>query len=396
MTAQGQDTRPRGFDSYEIRLGDELRGERATAGKSLLDVQRDLRIRASYIAAIENCDHAVFPNPGFVPGYVRSYARYLRLDADDVLRRFYEESGWQGATPAAGEPRAPGTRSGPARPLRPAQGDDPLLRSIRTPAADLRPGLAERLPFSALASVMVLALLLAGLGYGGYTVLQNIQRVTIAPVDQRPETLAALTDMSAPAPGDAAESPDARLPAPRAVTDTDLSRLYEPRELEVPVVASRDGPIVEIDPSRAGILAPPPAPAAEIATAAAPAEAAATEPQVREPARVPEVRLVARQPAWVRVYLESGTVLFEKILEAGETWQIPADADAPLLRAGNAGAVYVLLDGAAYGPIGQGASVAKQIPLQPAAVQERFARVEAMPEVLQASVSALDLPAAAE
>ena len=42
----------RGFDSFELRLGDVMRGERATLGKSLLEVQRDLRIKATYIAAI--------------------------------------------------------------------------------------------------------------------------------------------------------------------------------------------------------------------------------------------------------------------------------------------------------------------------------------------------------
>ncbi|MEO0913720.1 MAG: helix-turn-helix transcriptional regulator, partial [Pseudomonadota bacterium] len=86
----------RGFDSFEIRLGDELRGERATLGKSLLDVQRDLRIKAAYIAAIENCDTDVFPNKGFVAGYVRSYARYLGLEPEDVFERFSAESGFSG------------------------------------------------------------------------------------------------------------------------------------------------------------------------------------------------------------------------------------------------------------------------------------------------------------
>jgi cytoskeletal protein RodZ len=36
-----------------------------------------LRIKADYVAAIENADPSVFPNPSFVPGYVRAYARYL-------------------------------------------------------------------------------------------------------------------------------------------------------------------------------------------------------------------------------------------------------------------------------------------------------------------------------
>ena len=36
----------RGFDDYELTLGDVMRGERATKGKSLLDIQRDIKIRA--------------------------------------------------------------------------------------------------------------------------------------------------------------------------------------------------------------------------------------------------------------------------------------------------------------------------------------------------------------
>ena len=84
----------KGFDQYEILLGDQLRGERATMGKSLLDVQRDLKIKASYISAIEDCDLEVFSNKGFVPGYVRSYARYLELDPEEIYERFCRESGY--------------------------------------------------------------------------------------------------------------------------------------------------------------------------------------------------------------------------------------------------------------------------------------------------------------
>ena len=72
--------KPKGFDDFELRLGDVMRGERATLSKSLLDVQRELRIKASHIAAIENCDVSAFETPSFIAGYVRSYARYLGLD----------------------------------------------------------------------------------------------------------------------------------------------------------------------------------------------------------------------------------------------------------------------------------------------------------------------------
>ena len=45
--------RPKGFDDFELRLGDTLRGERATIGKSVVEVQNELKIKAAYITAIE-------------------------------------------------------------------------------------------------------------------------------------------------------------------------------------------------------------------------------------------------------------------------------------------------------------------------------------------------------
>ena len=72
-------TGPKGFDDYKVMLGDTMRGERATLGKSLLDVENELKIKAVYIAAIEDTDPLIFDTPGFIAGYVRSYAKYLGL-----------------------------------------------------------------------------------------------------------------------------------------------------------------------------------------------------------------------------------------------------------------------------------------------------------------------------
>ena len=67
--------KPKGFDDFDLRLGDLMRGERATLGKSLLDVQRELKIKATYIAAIENADVSAFETQGFIAGYVASSAK---------------------------------------------------------------------------------------------------------------------------------------------------------------------------------------------------------------------------------------------------------------------------------------------------------------------------------
>ena len=123
---------PKGFDDYELRLGDMMRGERATMGKSLLDVQRELRIKAAYIAAIENCDPEAFDTPGFIAGYVRSYARYLNMDPDRAFAIFCAESGFQvahGMSAEASVVRKPGREER----LKPKEGRD-MFAAPSTPS----------------------------------------------------------------------------------------------------------------------------------------------------------------------------------------------------------------------------------------------------------------------
>src|SRR5207342_3685069 len=124
----------------EFALGDELRGERATLGKTLLDIQRDLRIKAAYIAAIEDAKPEVFPNPSFVAGYVRSYARYLSMDPDEVFQRFCQESGFVGKS-GVGPTKARATGAALARP---AMAGGPQLD---LPIARLQGGAIPEVPF---------------------------------------------------------------------------------------------------------------------------------------------------------------------------------------------------------------------------------------------------------
>ena len=186
----------KGFDSYELTLGDELRGERASKGKSLLDVQRDLRIRADYIDAIENADASAFPFAGFAAGYVRSYARYLDIDPDDVYRRFCEESGFEGVSLGSVEPTL-GAEAPSA--VQTKKTVDDLVINNRFATSNAR---EARLDLGAglrgLASVGVLAALVVGLGFGGWTVLQNLQRVGFAPLPIAPEVLATAPDIFTP------------------------------------------------------------------------------------------------------------------------------------------------------------------------------------------------------
>lgn len=360
-----------GFDDFELRLGDVMRGERATMAKSLLDVQRELKIKASYIAAIENCDISAFETPGFVAGYVRSYARYLGMDADWAFQRFCTEANFSvahGMSAAASGPK-PGRRK--------IEYSDPLAN----PNASFVPrgeAFWSGVQPGAIGSILVLAMLIGGIGYGGWSVLQEVQKVQLAPVDQAPGVVAELDPLAgagatvteqmqsgevalAALPGQ-----DALPPAPEA-----FDRLYRPAALDVPVLVARDGPIAAIDPRSVGTLAVADAPEAVAPMTETPA-LGETPVQVVA-ADAPAVELLAVRPAWVRVQAADGTIIFEKILDAGERYALPKTEEAPVLRVGESGALYFAVNGQTYGPAGNRGSVTKNLVLSPEALTAKFA-----------------------
>jgi len=370
-----------GFGPFEFSLGDELRGERATLGKTLLDIQRDLRIKAAYIAAIEDAKPEVFPNPSFIAGYVRSYARYLGMDPDEVFQRFCRESGFTGKA-GAGVHAAPKKGAGAT----PRAGG-----GFVSPIAALDGGLPP-IPVAAIGSLIVMVGLIAGLGYGGWTVLQNIQRVQFAPVEELPVAVAEMEPLAAPDTAPLAEPGYTDLAEP--VTATALAELYRQQELEVPILAPRDGPIAALDPDTVGLLARPSASADALAAAAEVPAGLVDSPAIAElvaaalaaePAPAP-VTIVAERAAWIRVYLDNGTVLFESILEKGQSYAPPDGTDAPLVWAGNSGSVYAKIGDTLYGPLGRGTRAAKDVSLAPAAITEKFSVVTEVPEVISQSI----------
>lgn len=364
--------RLKGFDDFVVKLGDELRGERATRGKSLLDVQRDLRIKASYISAIENCDVSVFPNQGFVAGYVRSYARYLGLDPEATYERFCKESGFKGVHAGLSGGRVEKAKKNkPVYQVLKGAETAPRFDGLMPPQ---RTSVLETVSPSGIASVSVLLLLISGIGYGGWSLLQDIQRVDFAPVEQEPGISVAIETIVVPdadlSVGEVVAETTGTADAPKI---TALDRLYRPQELALPRMAPRDGPIAAIDPDSVGVLKPVP----ETVTIAeiVPIEKEVEEfqgPVVSIEAGPPQVTLLATRAAWVRVYLTDGTVMLEKILEKGERYDIPQEVEAPLLRAGNSGSLFVLVDDQIYGPVGNGTSVAKQVSLSALDVEDRY------------------------
>lgn len=69
-------------------IGAMLRTARNERNLPIEQVAKELRLDARIITAIENDDQAALPEPIFVQGYLRGYARLLGLPADEVAHRY--------------------------------------------------------------------------------------------------------------------------------------------------------------------------------------------------------------------------------------------------------------------------------------------------------------------
>jgi cytoskeletal protein RodZ len=100
-----------GADRLEIAssgpsLPDRLAAARERKGVDLSRAERDTKIRARYLSALERGDYRDLPGSVYTKGFLRNYALYLGLDAEDVLRQWRRERGDQvGPEPLVVPPR---------------------------------------------------------------------------------------------------------------------------------------------------------------------------------------------------------------------------------------------------------------------------------------------------
>lgn len=76
----------------EARVGDTLRQVREARGLSLADINAKTLISTSYLQAMEDMYLPGLPK-GYLNGFLRTYATYLNLPAEDVIKKFSEQCG---------------------------------------------------------------------------------------------------------------------------------------------------------------------------------------------------------------------------------------------------------------------------------------------------------------
>lgn len=318
-------------------VGHSLKVVRERRGLALADVSARLRIRRPYLEAIEGGAFGELPGAVYISGFLRQYADFLGLEAEQVLKTYQAEA------------------------------DAPLQRTVLNFPM---PRPEERTPrLWLVVGALVLAAIIYALWYRHQETLRFGQDLIQA-------VPARLADMvPSPQPIAPAPIPTAPVPVTPAVAAQPAQSPAAPATVPVPVpAATAAAAAVEASPATpapaavaAATVLPVPVPAAPPPADSEPAD---TVPSVAdsEPgtygvmAADSRVRLEATAPAWIQVRGPNNEQVFTRLLNTGERYMVP-DRTGLTLLTGNAGGVRLVIDGRQLPPLGADGEVKRGISL---------------------------------
>src|SRR4051795_12919914 len=110
MTTRGQLKRAVGIDRPDAGRGlateplpslpERLYSARERKGVDLYRAERDTKIRARYLGALERGEYRELPGDVYTKGFLRNYALYLGLDPDEVVGQWRRERGAPESAPS--------------------------------------------------------------------------------------------------------------------------------------------------------------------------------------------------------------------------------------------------------------------------------------------------------
>jgi len=74
-----------------VRLGHLLHQKRLQRKQTLEEIAKEIKIKATFLAAIERGDYNKLPSPAYAQGFVRNYASYLGLSKAETTMLFKRE-----------------------------------------------------------------------------------------------------------------------------------------------------------------------------------------------------------------------------------------------------------------------------------------------------------------
>ncbi|HUK58985.1 MAG TPA: RodZ domain-containing protein [Stellaceae bacterium] len=380
-------------------VGDLLRRTRQEQGIGLEQVAGTLRIRSSYITAIEQCRYDRLPGPVYALGFVRTYANALGLDGDEAVRRFKLESAGLEQRADLAFPMPLTSRSVPGgrvvlvafvlavcayaiwhyvstgdreRPERVASVPSDLLPPAPPPAPSPDTSASAPAPASAAPAPAAQAAATPAPAPPQAAAPQPAATVATAPLPPSVSATPlppppAASQAPASAPGPALVAP----PAPAALPGQSVS--LAPPSSTTPAPTLAPGAALVPAPTASGAVnsSPPPntgrlsiqltprdqgQPSAD--QTAAPPQAASADssaPHVYGAVNGPShITLLAKQDCWIQVRDESDPaqpLVAQRTLRKGDTYRVP-DRSGLVLRTGNATGLQVMVDDRAVPALG--------------------------------------------
>ena len=285
-------------------LGEWLRQRREELDISLEQAEAVTRIRLRYLEALESDEYDALPDPAVGRGFLRNYATYLNLDPQEAADRFSEKVAPPEPESLAVEGPTPFT-TGPFRPV------------------DLHEMPSRRSRWGWLiALALILVAALAVLAWWGYPYLsewlagQETAEPIAAATSTRQATAASLATVT--------RTPAATAAVTRATTSTPAGSTSTPRATRRPTSTPSPTPTAS-PPVYTGIF----------------------------------LELAFVDTSWIQVTVD-GVREFQGELEA-DTYRSWYGEERIELRIGNAGAVWVTINGQFLGPLGEEGEVIDRV-----------------------------------
>lgn len=318
------------------RVGAELRGVRERLGWKLPDIAARLRIRRIFLEAIEDGNLAALPAPAYAAGFIRSYSEAMGLDPEEILRRFRAE--------------------GLTRPKQPV-----LTFPEPVPDRAVPPG--------------AVVFLVAVIAVGAYFLWYRHSEYELKMAQMVPSVPAKLAPLAVPkaAPPAPAVAPATPSSIARIATAQPQTAPASSTSHTIALSGSASSTGTKMASSQAATAsAPSPATPQPQATATATSSQTTTQPGSAAPASQPAAAtpanplvISATAKSWVEVRGQNGSILFSRILNAGDTWPVP-DEPGLTMTTGNAGGTVLIRNGVASAPLGNSGVVMHNVPLTPA------------------------------
>ncbi len=356
-----------------LGTGEMLAIRREELGYSLAQAADALRIRYVYLQAIEDGRYHDLPGTAYAIGFVRSYAEFLGLEPEEIVKRFKQE--------IHGLERAPTLAFPVPKPEGKLPGGALILISVLLIALGYGAWYFLTTSGNQVSEVLPSAAPIGQEnGQAGESASNGSEPVTARPAgnaDSEDQTSAGATAEQG-GTGEQATETQTQVPASTALGAAPAD-IGAGAEIEIP--AASEAPGVNAETTETGQAPSQPEAEAEAPEAAVDT---ATQTAVVEPPAAPQlpagaaaggrifgadnadarVVLAATSDSWVQVRDAEGELLLTQVLRTGDSFLVPNEPGVTM-RTGNAGGLSITVDGRQINSLGALGDVIDGVLLEP-------------------------------